>query len=326
MAKTKHGSADPIARDRLEFRAEGWLLDGEVRFLSPHTLKARRSLVDKLLWFLDREGFQQCGTDELRAFFAHVRNGHTEPAARWGNPRNRRPTRPKTSAVYFTDLRTLFGFLVEEGEIESSPFESLRRPVARSEQPEPLSEQQCRALIEAASKSRNAKRDVAIVLFMLDTGARRSETAGLRMADVDLRERTARVLGKGNKRRTLPLGRATTKALYDCIRDLPRDSHAPVFLSRRGPGAGQALSGGGIYRMLRRLGMAADVLRAHPHLLRHSCAIEFLRNHGNSFALQRLLGHTDMTMTRRYVAIADADVIAEHRHASPADRLLRGRR
>jgi site-specific recombinase XerD len=86
------------------------------------------------------------------------------------------------------------------------------------------------------------------------------------------------------------------------------------------------LTRSGLLQLIRRLGKAAKIeaCRCSPHTFRHTFAVEFLRAGGNVFTLKELLGHTTLTMTQRYVAIAQADIESQHRRFSPADRLKRG--
>ena len=313
-----------IEVEDLANHAQGWLLDGEVRQLSKRTSEARRDLIDKLLWFLHREGARECGLREVRAFLAHVSRGHEEPDGRWGSPANRKPVRPRTVHTYFTNLKTLFQFLVDEEALEASPMAGLRPPVVRADQIEPFTDGQIRALLTAAKGSRNPRRDTGILLLLLDGGLRASELCLLTVGDVDFTERTCVVLGKGNKRRVVPFGTAVARALFAHLRGDPKYDDEFVFTSDRGTRCGEPLTRSGLLQLVKRLGRAAGVSDAYPHRFRHTCAISFLRNGGNPFALQRLLGHTNLAMTRRYSAIAEADVINQHRRYSPADRLALG--
>lgn len=72
--------------------------------------------------------------------------------------------------------------------------------------------------------------------------------------------------------------------------------------------------------LLRRLGERASVKDVHSHRFRHTFAIEFMRNGGDVFSLQRLLGHSSLEMVRRYLTLADTDAKFSHEKASPADR------
>jgi len=332
MAKTaprfaKTGPSIPAAE--LLQLGQGWLLDGEIRQLSKRTLEARRFLVEKLLWFLRQREYPACGTHELRAFLAYLSTSHETEDGRWGKAGDplvtsaRRPVKARTVQTYFGNLRTLFRYLVAEGAIEASPMEALRPPIARSDQIQPFTSDQIQALINAARRSRHPRRDEAILLFLLDTGARASELCALRVRDLDLQGRRCSVLGKGNKTRSLYFGRDTTKALWAYLKEEPREPGEPLFLADRGKGAGDPLTRSGLLQLIGRLGTAAKVeaCRCSPHTFRHTHAVEFLRSGGNVFTLKELLGHTTLAMVNRYVALAQADIENQHRQHSPVDRL-----
>jgi site-specific recombinase XerD len=317
------GEAVPLAD--LERHAHDWVLDGEIRQLSKRTLQDRVSHTQKLVWFLKQREYAACGTHELRAFLAYLNTAHTSEEGRWGNAQQRKPLRPRRVQKYFGDLRTFFRFLVEEQAIDASPMEVLRPPVCRADQVQPFTSEHQAALLAAARKSRHPKRDEAIVLMLLDTGARASELCQLKMSDLDLSGRRFTVLGKGNKSRSLYFGRKATKALWAYLKEEQPDPDGYVFLADRGTRAGEPLTRSGLLQLIRRLGRAAKVeaRRCSPHTFRHTFAVEFLRAGGNVFTLKELLGHTTLAMVNRYVALAQADIEAQHRQFSPADRLAR---
>jgi len=235
----------------------------------------------------------------------------------------KRPVKPITAKTYHVNLAALFQFLIAEGILVTSPMANLRPPVARPDQIQPFTEDQQRALRAAARKTSYPLRDEVIVLFLLDTGCRASELCGLRRGDVNLSERCCVVHGKGNKHRKLFFGRETLRALWAYLRKEVREPEDPLFLSERGMGEGRQLSRSGLLQLIHRIGDIAgiQVRRCSPHTFRHTFAVSFLRAGGDVFTLKELLGHTALAMVNRYVALADADLEAQHRQFSPVDRL-----
>lgn len=317
--------SDPrISVSELERQAEGWLLAGDIDQHSPATLTIRRDLIHKLVWFLRYKEFDGCGVMELRHFFAYITHGHKEPGGRWGNPRLTNPVRPRTVHTYHGHLRTMFRWLVSEGVLEASPMERIPVPTSRADQIQPFTPGQVEALIAAAKRSRQSRRDEALVLFMLDTGLRASEVCAITMRDVDTSGRRCTVLGKGNKHRAVFFGKLTARALWMYLKEEPREPSDPLFVSERH----EPLTRSGLRQLVERLGEAAKIeaTRCSPHTFRHTFAVEFLRAGGNVFSLQQMLGHTSLHMTNKYVALAQADIENQHRQYSPVERLRRGKK
>jgi site-specific recombinase XerD len=303
--------------------AEGWILDGEIRQQSPQTIALRRLLIKKLIWFCGERSYTECGVMELRQFFAYINNGHTSKEGRWDNPNRTRQVRPKTVKTYHNHLRPFFHWLIQEGVMDSSPIDSISPPAGRAEQIQPFDERQINTLMTAAQNTTHPKRDLAIVCFLLDSGVRASELCTLKLRDIDMSARRANVLGKGNKHRAVYFGKQTAKTLWNYLREDAREADSPVFQSDRGNGTGEMLTRSGLLQLIERLGIAAHVetVRCSPHTFRHTFAVTFLRNGGNVFTLQQLLGHTSLSMTNRYVAVSQGDIERQHRMFSPVDGL-----
>ena len=299
---------------------EDWYLDGEIRQLSALTLANRRRYAGKLLWYLGQREAEVCGTRELRAFFAYLSTEHGEDeGGRWGTGWKGK-AKPATVSTYFRYLRAFFQFLLDEGVLDLSPMATLKPPIVRSDQVQPFTPDQVTALLEAARRSRYPLRDTALVLFLFDTGCRSSEVCDLRMKDVDLRGRRCTIHGKGNKSRAVYFGAETYKALYNYIRQKGREEDDFLFLSERSS-TGGGFTRWGLLQNIERLGEAAHIeaCRCSPHTFRHTFAIEFLRAGGDTFTLQKILGHTTLSMTNQYVSLAQADIERQHRRFSPAD-------
>jgi len=163
-----------------------------------------------------------------------------------------------------------------------------------------------------------AIREKALLLFLLDTGARISEALNLKMTNLHLEEGRALVTGKGAKERYVFIGKATKRALWRYI-SLSRPEPAPnvdrVFLTFQG----RPLPYRRATFELQRLAKKSGIENVHPHRFRRTAAIQFLRNNGSLFALQKMLGHETLDMVRRYVELASDDVEQAHKTASPVD-------
>ena len=154
---------------------------------------------------------------------------------------------------------------------------------------------------------------------MLDTGVRASDLCGLPFNDVDIVSRKTIILGKGNKHRSVYFGRETGRLLWQYVREEGIEGTEPLFLSTKR----NAFTCSGLLQLIERLGDSAGVeaTRCSPHTLRHTFAVMFLRGGGSVFTLKEMIGHTAISMTSRYVALAQADVQNKHRLFSPVERM-----
>lgn len=314
-----------IRASDLAYYGKIWLLDCEVRQHSSQVLYTRGLILSKLEWLLLLRGYDVCGPMQIREFLVYLTRGHLEPGGRWGNPHLTQPVRPRTVKDYHGHLRTFFRWLIAQRLISESPLEGIAAPISRADQIQPFTEAQVEGLLAAARRSRHPLRDEAMMMFLLDTGVRASEIASIRQKDMELHGGRCIVLGKGNKHRTVHFGRNTSKALFVYLRDQTEDPEASLFRSDRSERADESLTRWGVRRIITRAGKEAGIeaTRCSPHTFRHTMAVTFLRNGGQVFALKEILGHTDLKMTNRYVALAQADIAKQHRQFSPVDNLKR---
>jgi site-specific recombinase XerD len=226
-----------------------------------------------------------------------------------------------TAATYYKVLKVLYAWLLDEQEIQADPMARMKPPLVVAKPIPIVAADGLKRLFQAcAGAGFEARRDTALIMLLLDTGARREEMAGLKLTDVDLDLDVLLVLGKGRRERALPFGRKAGEALdrYLRVRARHKDAELPwLWLGLKG-----RLTAWGLVQMLRRRGAQAGLPGLHPHQLRHTFAHEWLVQGGAETDLMQIAGWKSRTMLQRYGAsAADTRAREAHRRFSPADRL-----
>ncbi len=151
-------------------------------------------------------------------------------------------------------------------------------------------------ILSGKPAGRNETRARMAALTALDTGMRIQELLNLRRQDVDFENLLLRVFGKGKKHRLVPMSLELRKLLF---RHLSQHQFERVFCTARGTSPSQRNLSRDFKDFCERLGVTG--VRVSFHTLRHTFAVEYLKAGGNVFYLQRILGHTSLEMTNRYV-------------------------
>ena len=150
---------------------------------------------------------------------------------------------------------------------------------------------------------------------------RASELAGIKLGQLNLKDGYIKVMGKGSKERTVPIGRFVQMTLWhymDRIRPKPADPKCDnLFLSREG----KPITVNTMKLVFSRLAKKSGVDRLHAHLCRHTFAINYLLNGGDIFSLKEILGHTTLDMVNHYLHFTTSQITAQHHKYSPMDRL-----
>jgi len=199
--------------------------------------------------------------------------------------------------------KTLLRFWYEEGYL-LSPID-LKLPRLDQKQLPSLTIDELRRVIKACQ----SLRDRALVLFLADSGIRRAEALALNWGDVDFSTGAVIVRrGKGGKARVAAIGATTRRALLAYRRSLScTQSASPMFQTR----LGNRMCGPGMRSIFPRLSARVGFL-VTPHILRRTFARHSLRNGMDLITLQRLMGHSDPSMTARYIKLVTEDLVAEH--------------
>jgi integrase/recombinase XerC len=227
-------------------------------------------------------------------------------------------------AGFARSLRAFSSWLYEDGYTDTNVLKNLRPPKIQQKVVQPLSDDEVRKLLAVFDREDPfGARNHAIVFMMLDCGLRGSEVCDLTLEDAHIKQGYLKILGKGNKERLVPIGRATQDVLARW-----RDRVRPKFDLQESPFlfldySGARLSLNGLEQMVRKAATAAGLRRIHCHLLRHTFATSYLvKEVGDPLRLQQVLGHTSLEMVRRYVAMASVQQSLIDGRSSPMDLIL----
>ncbi len=220
---------------------------------------------------------------------------------------------PRSLALMLSGWRGFYRWWGEQGGVAMNPVEGVRAPRQAKPLPKALSVDHAVALADHRAEggdARLAARDRAMVELLYGCGLRVAELIGLdaragREAAgwIDTDDATAHVLGKGSKRRSVPVGRAALDALraWTTVRNaMAKPQERALFISVRGTRLGVVQ----LRSRLKQLAIAAGVpAHVHPHMLRHSFASHLLQSSGDLRAVQELLGHANIATTQVYTRL-----------------------
>ena len=259
------------------------------RRLSPHTLSNYARDLERIrAWCKGQqiEDWGQLDSHRIRFYAAQ---------------RHRGGIKGKSIQRELSSLRSLFNYLLREGEVDSNPVKGIRPPKVQRHLPPTMDADQLSQLLDAATRENSLElRDHAMMELFYSSGLRLAELVALDCRDVTGKQGTLEVTGKGAKTRRVPVGRKAIQAIRHWldVREAVAAADEPaLFVSRRGgrihPRTIQA-------RMKLWAVKQGASQHLHPHLLRHSFASHLLESSGDLRAVQELLGHADISTTQIY--------------------------
>jgi len=279
-----------------------------LRQLSPHTIKAYQADLSELQQSAQEDGFD----------LITVTNGHIR---RWAARLHSKGKSPRTIARTLSAWRGWYDWLSQKQDqatLKANPVADVKAPKRARSLPKALSVEQALALVNQADLEVKANpsvetvRDAAMIELLYSSGLRLSELLGIDAApsqdrayesagwlDWDAAEVT--VLGKGGKRRSVPVGKAAMASLtaWRALRQQLKGSPA-LFVA----GSGARLSPRTVQARLRTLAMRAGLpTHVHPHMMRHSFASHVLQSSHDLRAVQEMLGHASIASTQIYTAL-----------------------
>jgi integrase/recombinase XerC len=283
------------------------------RNLSAHTIRAYLGDLDSFFDHLERLDVNDFATLEL----AHIRSWLANQQVKGGARTTL--SRRATSIRLFTKWATKKGFLVKD------VGATLATPKGARTLPDVLTVADASLAMDAMAARVGeedgpiSKRDAAMLEILYASGARVSELCGLDLEDIDYARSTIRVLGKGNKERTIPIGNPAMRALESWLKN-GRDSLAgakserAVFLGVRGKRIDQRTVRTMVYHALAALEGAEKM---GPHALRHSAATHLLEGGADLRTVQEILGHASLATTQIYTHVSTERLQKAFKQAHP---------
>jgi integrase/recombinase XerC len=265
------------------------------RGASEHTVRSYRADLVDCVAFLDRRELGSLTDADARVLRGYLADLHARGLARTSIARR------------LATLRSFFRFLLRRGRVRVNPAREVRTPSLPGRLPAHLPIDQSEALFrQPFGDDETSRRDRAILEALYASGVRVAELSGLDVEDVDLREGSVRVLGKGKKERIVPLGTKAIQALRAYL-GARESGRGPLFRNSRGG----RLTVRSLHRIVRARARTAGLGgRVTPHTLRHTFATHLLDAGADLRLIQELLGHARLATTQRYTHVS-ADRLAK---------------
>ncbi len=296
-------------QDYLAILIESFLIDRRSQGLSPETIDFYTKKLKYFLKYCEGQALTQLSqltTDLIRRYILELSETHN----------------PGGVHACFRPLRS-FLYWVEDEEIMpqgwKNPIRRVKAPKLPTEPIEPIQVEDIYLLMKTCGGNYSGVRDKAMMLGLLDTGARAKEFLNINMEDVELATGSVMIRqGKGRKPRMVFLGRKTIRAIRAYLR-ARRDNNPALWVSVHG----DRMTYNSLRCLLRRRAELIELKEIPtPHDFRRAFALIMLRNGVDIFALQKLMGHSDLQVLRRYLAQTDEDVHTAHMKGSPVDNNL----
>ena len=263
-----------------------------IKQYSPNTIKSYERDLLCLSSFLSNEykSWQLVNEHEIRTFI---------------NSERRRGLSPRSIQRLLSSCRTFFEYLLNEGLIKISPAQNISSPKLAQLLPKAMDADLVQRLLDFKPRGITEIRDKALAELLYSSGLRLSEICRLNLNDLDLKERTCIVVGKGNKTRIVPVGRKAIQAIRVWLQhrsDLTttkKTNTEAVFLNNKG----KRISPRSVQLRLEKLCQLRGIPGINPHMLRHSFASHVLESSGDLRAVQEMLGHSDIGTTQIYTKL-----------------------
>ena len=265
----------------------------------------------------------ELGRKEVESYVRHMQN-----SKRW--PKRLHLEKDPVSLSPFTiqgkvrALKAFWGWLYNQGYIETNPMVKYPLPKVPKNVIRTLTIEQIKSFLKAIEKHTSVgARNYCITLLMIDNGMRISEVVAIRTAELDLPKCRVKITGKGQRERIVPFTKITRKELLKYM-EHHRNNLCKLDSPYLFPASdGDHVSVKSIQQAISRLSKKAGLegIKCHPHIFRHTFATLFLAKGGQLTALQDIMGHESMQTTQKYVHFLPEDLQKQHWNYSPVGDL-----
>lgn len=232
--------------------------------------------------------------------------------------------KPVTQKLHYMVLSVYYNFLDREEITKENPMKRIERPKVPLREIQAFSRKEVDIILNCFDKNTFlGYRNYAIMIILFGTGLRLSELSHLSIRDISFEMNFIKVIGKGDKQRAVPMSETVKKVIlhYLRMRKEYTDNHQLLknhylLIGRNG----QRLESSGIWDIFSKIAKEEKALqgvRVSPHTFRHTFAKYFILNGGDVFALQRILGHSDITVTKKYVNLNAFEVSMQNDRYNP---------
>lgn len=272
--------------------------------LSLNTLEAYRRDIQKFIKFLHEEGKEITGfkKSDLLSFINHLRNSGNQAT---------------TLARNIAALRGLCKFMLMEGIISEDPIENLLTPKGWKRIPRILGTEEVSALLKKPEGGDFSLRDRAILEMLYSSGLRASEVINIKMADINFDAGFITITGKGSKERIVPVNEMALNTLKQYIEEsrpqlLKKRISQSLFLAK----GGKQMTRQRLWQLIKKYSKELSI-GISPHTLRHCFASHLLDGGADLRALQKMLGHTDISTTQIYTKVTPERLRKIHKKHHP---------
>jgi len=293
--------------------ADQFIIDKQLSNLSKITINNYKKVLKEFASLYGEVELEDYDSSMVREFLVHLRSRENLTDGSTGLSQT-------SIELYYRVVHNFSKWCVSQEFIATSPTEKVPRPRLDKLLPETISDEKLVALFQLL-ENKTTTRIRLIFEFFLDTGCRVSEVVVLNVDDVHLEDGWAKIHGKGSREAIVPLGRNLTKSLsnylYNTRPGLVQDENEKAFfLTRFGCRYTKSSLSMLVRRYLNEIGVEG---KTGPHKLRHTFATNYLRYGGDVESLRRIMRHSSIHTTQRYIALLPEDIINAHQKASPLD-------